>query len=200
MTSAQHSRERRTFLTAIGASSLLAGCIWPRLFDLSWNEELQLHDGRVLVAKFSYRYERQGGLTFDRYDPAIFREATLTFDAGPPLGVVSQVFIHHRPELLDTFNGEWFTVLQGRAGSGDQEWGSAQNGNGQRTARLVGNSFKPTPISQLPTWMSAANILMDYAPKRELAALDGTLVTLEHKAIYSKKYPLSPIDRRIERP
>jgi hypothetical protein len=101
--------------------------------------------------------------------------------------------------LLDTDGEEWFVVLQGRAGRAVQDWGSEQNGNGQRTARLVGLAFKPTPIDRLPLWMSTANVLMDYAPVRELAAFNETRLTLAQKAIYLQKYPLGPIDMRIER-
>ena len=191
---------RRSILLAGLSFTLLTGFFWPRFFDLQWDEEVQLHDGRVIVARVKYTYERRSGLTLNRFDPSLFREATLTFDAGPSRGVVTQRFIHQRPMLLDTEGGDWFVVLQGRAGSEVQNWGPPQNGNGQRAARLTGSSFEATPISNLPAWMNRANLLMDYAPKKELAAFDGTRVTLGQKAVYLKKYPLGPIDSRIERP
>jgi hypothetical protein len=188
-------------LVATLGTPLLTGCFWPRFFDLAWDEEVQLHDKRVIVVKVKYTYERlDSGLTFNRYEPSILRNAELSFDAGAPIGVVTQLFIHQRPMLLDSLGGEWFVVLQGRAGQAVQDWGMDQNGNGQRTAHLVGTSFKPTPISRLPAWMSAANILMDYAPKDELATFNATRLTLTQKSLYMQKYPLAPIDMRIERP
>ena len=193
--------KRRGLLMAMLTSPLLTACIWPRFFEFNWDEEVQLHDGRQIVVRMKYMYERVGsGLTFDQYDSAMLRETTITFDSGPPNGMVTQLFVHQRPMLLDTENGEWFVVLQGRAGSDVQNWGSAQNGNGQRTVQLVGGSFNPVPINKLPEWMTTANILMDYAPERELAAFNETRLTLAQKTIYLQKYPLDPIDRRIERP
>jgi len=194
---------RHPFLSLLLATLgfiFLTGFFWPRFFDLQWDEEVELHDGRVIVVKVKYTYERRGGLTFNRYDPSLFREATLTFDSGTSRGVVTQRFIHQRPMLLDTAGGEWFVVLQGRAGSDIQNWGPQQNGNGQRTARLAGRSFEPTSVANLPAWMNKANLLMDYAPKQELAVLDGTKVTLHQKALYLQKYPPGPIDARIDRP
>jgi hypothetical protein len=193
--------KRRGVLAALLAAQLLTGCIWPRFFDIGWDEEVQLHDGRVIVVNVKYKYERQGSwLTLKRYDPAIFREATMTFDAGPPTGVITQHFIHQRPMLLDTFAGQWFVVLQGRAGQAVQRWGMDQNGNGQRTALLVGKAFEPVEINKLPVWMKSANLLMDYAPKEDLAAFSGTRLTLAQKAVYVQKYPLGPIDTLIGRP
>ena len=193
--------KRRGLLMAMLTSPPLTACIWPRFFEFNWDEEVQLHDGRQIVVRMKYMYERSGiGLTLDRYDPSIFREATITFDSGVPNGVVTQLFVHQRPMLLDTDNGEWFVVLQGRAGSDVQDWGADQNGNGQKTAYLVGGSFKPVPISRLPEWMTAANILMDYASKKELSVFNETRLTLAQKAIYLQQYPLGPSDFRIERP
>lgn len=190
----------RTLLLGGMAFTLLTGFFWPRFFTLQWEEEVQLHDGRVIMVKLKYTYERRGGLTFSRYDPSLFREATLTFDGGPSNGIVTQRFMHQRPMALDTSGGDWFVVLQGRAGPDVQNWGPPQNGNGQRTARLSGTAFEPTPIANLPPWMNKANLLMDYAPKSELALFDSTRVTLRQKAIYLQKYPLGAIDARIDRP
>ena len=46
----------------------------------------------------------------------------------------------------------------------------------------------------------AANILMDYASKKELSVFNETRLTLAQKAIYLQQYPLGPSDFRIERP
>ena len=192
---------RRGLLMATLGTPLMTGCMWPRFFDLGWEEEVQLHDGRVIVVKIKYTYERlSGAITFNRYEPSILRNTELSFDAGPPSRIVNQLFIHQRPMIVDTFDKEWFVVLQGRGGQPIQNWGIPQNGNGQRTAQLVGNSFTAVSIIQLPIWMTKANILMDYGPKKELAVFNSTRLTLAQKSLYLQKYPLDPIDMQVERP
>jgi hypothetical protein len=49
--------KRRTILGGLVAAPLLSGCIWPREFDLEWDEEVQLHDGRVIVVHLKHTYE-----------------------------------------------------------------------------------------------------------------------------------------------
>jgi hypothetical protein len=175
--------------------ALLSGC--SRTYELEWDEEVRMHDGRIIVTNVKSTYERQAVL--DRYDPALFRESVITFDAGPPRGRVTQHFIHHRPIMLDNWNGEWFVILQGRAGSVDSEWGPAQNTNGQRVAKLGATSFERASIAQLPDVPIGANLLMDTMPKRELASFNGTRITLPLKSGLLLKYPLQPMDVRIER-
>ena len=85
---------RRGLLMAAITAPLLSACSRSRTFDLAWEEEVQLHDGRVITAKLKYGYERLGSLlTFDRYEPSILRTKELAFDAGPLIGRFTQFFL-----------------------------------------------------------------------------------------------------------
>ena len=67
---------------------------------------MQLHDGRVIIAKLNNLFQRLGGpFTFDRYEPSILRATELSFDAGPPIGQFSQLFKKHRVDLIEYHNG-----------------------------------------------------------------------------------------------
>jgi hypothetical protein len=37
---------------------LITACLWDRYFVLSWDEEVQLHDGRVIIVKLRHTYEK----------------------------------------------------------------------------------------------------------------------------------------------
>ena len=59
------SAKRRGLVIATLSAPLLTGCIWPRLFDLAWDEEVQLHDGTILVLATKVQFQRNS--TFSRY-------------------------------------------------------------------------------------------------------------------------------------
>ena len=197
---------RRGLMMATLGTPLMTGCLWPRFFDLGWDEEVQLHDGRVIVVKVKYTYERLGGpVRFSRYGSLILRDTTLTFDAGPPNGMISQFFMGVHPILLDQADGIWYVVLNGgpygqsRQVPG-QNWGPGQNFSEQNIALLKDKNFSPTSIKQLPAMFTIPNLLVQYSPVEELAAFNSTRLTLTQKASYLNKYPLGPGDMKIERP
>lgn len=196
---------RRELLLGMAGAPLLTGCLWPRFFDLGWDEEVRLTDGRVIVVKLKYTYERLSQATLNQYDRAILRNTTLSFDAGPPNGVVTQLFMGVRPALLDQRYGKWYMVLNGgnytySTNNAGQDWGPGQNFVEQRVAELVSGTFSPISIKQLPAELTVPNLLLQYAPVQELASFDGQRLTLVKKGEYLQRYPLGPGDRRIERP
>lgn len=65
---------RRCLLLSGLTAPLLTGCLWPRFFDIGWEEEVQLHDKRL------------ESLAFDRFGKVIFRKTEFSFDAGPGIG------------------------------------------------------------------------------------------------------------------
>ena len=189
---------RRIALAATLASAALSGCFYPQYFDIAWDEEVKLHDGRVIVIKLKFVYERPSrGSRVSKYGGAILRDTELSFDAGPPRGRVTQLFKRVRPVMLDQFEGTWYVVLQGRGGSGSfttsgQDWGETQNFDGDRIARLGAAGFEPIPIHVLPKQLDTKNLLYDNAPVEALAEFGGTLVDLRAKLTYSQTYPPHP--------
>ena len=200
---------RRELLAATLTAPLLTGCLWPRFFDFGWDEEVQLHDGRVIVVKVKYTYERLGGaLSFNRYDPSILRKTEISFDAGKPIGRFKQLFEKHRVDMVEQFNGKWYLLLERVGGllivetaDGRKEaWGPVQNSSGHKCWSLDERGLVRASINDLPDSVLKVNLLMDYAPTEELAAFDGTRLTLSQKNSYAQKYPLDPPRMKIERP
>lgn len=199
---------RRELVLATLSTPLLTACPWPQFFDIGWDEDVQLHDGRVIVVKVKYTYERLGALMLDRYEPSILRNTEFSFDAGPPIGRFFQLFQKHRVNIVEYFNGKWYLLLQRRGGlltfekDGEQKevLGSVQNSAGYKCWSLDGSGFVQASINDLPDTLLKINVLMDYVPARALAALEGSHVTLSQKADLFSRYPLDPSDQRIERP
>jgi hypothetical protein len=198
--------QRREVLVSAAVGPLLTGCLWPRFFDLNWDEEVQLQEQRQVVVKLKLTFERVGGsLSLARYAGSILRDTTIRFDAGSPNGVVTQLFKGFWPVMLDQAEGKWYAVLTGGHYGNSwhvpgQDWGTPQNFAGQRVAQLIDGHFEPVSIRQLPAAFTVPNMLLLYAPTQELASFDRTRVTLARKASYLERYPRGPGDITFERP
>lgn len=197
--------KRRDVLAVATTASLLASCLWQRFFDLRWEEELQLHDGRVIVVTLKYTYERLGDWArLHKYGPSILRETTLAFDAGQNHGVVVQTLKRQRPLLLGTDQQNWFLVIEQVSGmtgvEAGQDWGIDQNGHGQRVAVLKDGRFWPVAMALLPEQLTTPNFLLGGGHIEELAEFNDKRVSLAEKSAYLAAHSLDPIHRTIQRP
>lgn len=198
---------RRGMLLGTLSTPLLTGCFWPRFFDLKWDEEVLLHDGRVIVVTLKYTYERLGR-SFSRYGPSILRRTELSFDAGPTIGRFSEAFDKHRVNIIEYHQGKWYLLLETRGAEvmidtprgREEAWGPKQNTAGQKCWSLDERGLTLASINDLPDEVLKVNVMMDSAPAEELAAFDGNRLTLQEKAAYLQKYPLDPLRMNIERP
>jgi hypothetical protein len=204
------SETRRNLLLAAASTTLLPGCGWPRFFDIGWTEPVQLHNGAVVDVTVKYTYERlTGPIRLSRYEgDTILRSTEFSFDAGPRIGQFKQLFRKHRVNLLERFNGKWYLLIVVRGGAlifqtpdGQKEdWGSMENGSGYKCWSLDSNGLSRASINDLPDHVLKLNILLDYAPVKELAQLDGVQLTSAQKKDYFSRYAINPSDERIERP
>ncbi|MFS2035132.1 hypothetical protein ACEN8I_14010 [Polaromonas sp. CT11-55] len=187
--------KRRALLLAAASTSLLSGCLYDRWFDLEWDEEVQLHDGRVIVVHLKRSYERlnQG---FTRYGGTIIsRDTTLTFDAGGTTGKVTQLFKGFGPSLLDQHEGAWYVTLRGGSYYRSQEipgqdWGRYAWGDCDEVAKLVGTQFVPIRIHDLPRALREPNMLL-YGTAAEYAQFHELRISLKNKEAWLVKHPLS---------
>ncbi len=199
---------RRSLLLSAFGTSLLSSCLWPRFFDIAWEEEVQLRDGRITLAGVKYTYERLSNALLDRYDRAILRNTELSFDAGPGIGRFTQLFKKHRVNAIEQVDGHWYLLLQTRGEAAvvktesgwKEEWGAAQSAAGHKCVRLDKTGIVMVPLKEMRSALRMINLLMDYAPIAELAALNGTRVTVSQKALLLARYPLHPSDLQLASP
>jgi hypothetical protein len=176
---------RRNLLLAAASTPLLSACLYDRRFDLDWDEEVRLHDGRVIVVHLKNTYERihQG---FTRYGGTIMsRDTTLTFDAGGTSGKVTQLFKGFGPSLLDQHEGAWYVTLRGAPYYRSEEipgqnWGRYAWGDCDEVAKLVGTQFVPIRIHDLPRALRTPNMLL-YGIAAEHAQFQGRRISLKDK-------------------
>lgn len=197
--------KRRALLTGAAAMPLLSGCFWDKHFDLSWEEEVQLHDGQVIAVKLKHTYERLHR-EFTRYGGTnLTRDTTLTFDAGGTVGTVTQLFKGFHPMFLGQHEGVWYAVLYGsyyyrsRELPG-QDWGELEGPYGQWGIKLLDGKWQPMSMSRLPGIFQTPNMLILKGEAIEHAKFNGKRVTLQDKQAWLEKYPYDYGDIRLTRP
>lgn len=205
--------KRRTLLASAAITPLLAACSRDTHFDLSWDEEVQLHDGRVIVVHVKHTYERIGQGFFTSLERIVSpyagmvlpRDTTLTFDAGGTTGKVTQLFKGFHPMFLGQYQGVWYAVLYGSYYYQSntlpgQDWGALEGPYGQWAIKLEQGKWTPISMSRLPDLFQEPNMLMLYGEPNEHAHFDGGRVAMQDKAKWLVKHPPGYSDVRLTRP
>jgi hypothetical protein len=96
-------------LISVGAIYVMNFGLYSRYFDIQWDEEVQLHDGRVIVVHVKRTFERRS-----RKDAwlAYDRDTEITFDAGPPWGKVIRNFQRYDVTMIEQHQDKWFFGLE----------------------------------------------------------------------------------------
>lgn len=111
---------RRRALLGATASALLAlalgGCGFRGEYNLSWDEEVLLHDGEMIVVHVTRHFWRDFQLpTFQSF--YILRDMEIAFDAGPPWGRYRRRFIGYSEiYMIDREGGSWYIGIAGDPG------------------------------------------------------------------------------------
>ena len=192
-------QRRSIILLSLGLPTLTS-CYYPQYFYTSWDEEVKLHDGSVIVIKLKFKFERRS--RFKEYDDIMLRDTTMTFDAGPPFGVVTQEFRQMQPTLLNKYEDTWYAVIVPRGGGFNynltgQDWGSQQqNASHQAPIKLTAEGFKWIQLSQFPDAIVTNNMLQ-IDSFREMVSQNGRSFQLGgSKAELARKY-FVPHENRI---
>ena len=93
--------------------------IYPRYFDIEWDEEVQLHDGRMIVVHVKRTFERLS--RFDRYG-GVHRDTEISFDAGGAIGKFTKKFQRYDVSLLERLQDQWFIGLVQTTGTPPIKW------------------------------------------------------------------------------
>lgn len=96
-------------LLVLAAGYVLRFGLYPRYFDIEWDEEVQLHDGRVIVVHVKRTFERRA--RFEQW-LAHDRDTEISFDAGPPWGKFKRKFERYDVTMVEQHEGNWYFGLQ----------------------------------------------------------------------------------------
>lgn len=187
----------------LAAGYVLKFGLYPRYFDIQWDEEVQLHDGQVILVHVTNTYERQG-VRFKPYDEnnIAFRGKTLTFEPEPG----QRYTFHTRMPVayIGQFDKEWYVVISGQGPYGNHpdemptRWGNDFTTLVQRLAILRDGSFTPIPWDMAPPQLVKMN-LVESAFFTDFVAWDGIRLTLDQKEKFNANH-ITPYRQEITRP
>ncbi len=106
---------RRTLLALAGSAPLLGGCFYGQFFDIEWDEEVLLHDGRVIWVHIKRTFERLGGVR-SRWE-GVHRDTEISFDAGGKIGRFTRKFERYAIDLLHNKGDFWYLGIWVSTGS-----------------------------------------------------------------------------------
>jgi len=187
------------FLAIVALALLWRG--YPRVFELSWDEEVQLHDGRVVVVGRSIQYERLG--RWSRYDSTIPRKETLRFVPEGESQPREVSFPNLQLLVFDFYAGVHYLVLTGttgRSGMADRSpFPVGEPPGDYRVLRWTGDRFIQIPLKDLPSAIVDRNLSWDDSSKR-IVAYQGRRLGLPDKQVI-KTQVLRPdrTDREVVR-
>jgi hypothetical protein len=165
---------------------------FPRYFDLAWDEEVQLHDGRIVMLHIARTFERSG-FHLERWGGA-YRKTSFSFDAGPPIGRVEQELQRGEVFLLENVRGVWYVGMSAEAGKPIRNVSTdpldvhvyVLNGN-DRATRLA--SYK-----DIPEVIQRENILPMTPGIDGTKHFNGTVLTIGRKTSHWGMFPTAAGD------
>lgn len=162
--------------------------LWPRYFDIEWDEEVQLHDGRVIVVHVKRTFERPGRRLL-RY-PEYPRQSSMefSFDAGPQ-GRFQHTFKHGTLHFLDQVDGRWYIGYHADPGDPSVEIGTRLLYPHVAVLNIDGTIDKPKQWNDVPAVITKANILPATPNPQGVSKFEGKRLTVAEKMAYWGMYP-----------
>ena len=179
--------KRRCMLAATGAA-LLPGCSYSSDYPLSWDEEVLLHDGRMIVVRVTRYFTRSFSLTLQTQ--YVLRDMEIAFDAGPPWGRYQRRFIGYESiEMIDQKNGSWYLEILG-------DPGKHRLTDPRYPVWIIssaGIERAATSMDEIPDF-PRNNILPYTGPPDEFFRFKDSLVKWDTKIRYWRSHPRAPGD------
>lgn len=190
-------RRLRTLAKQLGGAMLVlillavAGCSkeYPQFFDIAWDEEVKLHDGRMIVVHIKRTYERRGGQQHEQY-PAYPRLTSMTFSFERKKG---QIFEHtfNRGTLyfLDEKNGIWYIGYNADKGDASVDIGNTDIFPHVALLNLDGSISKPKDWTEIPSEIKDVNILPATPNPKVISKFQGRYLSHAEKMAHFEANP-----------
>lgn len=162
--------------------------LYPKYFDIQWDEEVLLHDGRVVWVHVKRTYERQG-MRLLRYPEnprqismtiGFFRNTTDKFE---------HTFVRGTLHFLGEKGGKWYIGYHADPGDPSVEIGSRLLFPHVAVLNADGSIVKPDSWGDVPTEMKSANILPATPNPNIISKFNGTRLTNDIKMAHWAAYP-----------
>lgn len=176
---------------------------YGQYFDIEWDEEVELHNGRIIIVHVKRTFERVRHMRYYRWRG--MREATeISFDAGGQIGFYKKKFIGYDVSSINFNRGTWYIKLRG-----------LDRVLSKRDAREIVKQMIPVWIiesddteraaeswSEVP-YFTKLNMMRVVPDTESISKFNGKFLTIDFKKAYSIKYPygkLINVDGRQPQP
>jgi hypothetical protein len=180
--------DRRRMLAA-AIVPLLHGCYYEREYPLSWDEEVLLHDGRMIIVRVTRYFTRSTSLPWLQTN-YFLKDMEIAFDAGPPWGRYQRRFPGYQSiEMIENKGGNWYLLILGDPGKHRLTdprypfWIVGADGS-ERAAK----SQEDVPRFPL------LNVLPYVGPQEEFFRFASGLVRWQTKMTFWRNHPRAPGD------
>lgn len=185
-------------LVAFAAYVLLFG-LWPKYFDIEWDEEVQLHDGRVILVHVKRYYQRKG-LQLERFPQYPYRMGMeFSFSPGLPIGRFTHNFKRGNLHFLDQINGKWYIGYYADPGDESSNLGSREIYPHVAVLNPDGSISKPRSWDEVPSEIVRVNIMPSTPDEQAISIFRGTTLTLQTKMRHWASYPTGAGEYAIHR-
>ena len=168
------------------------GLQWPSRFTLEWDEEVQLHDARIINIHIKRSYERQSLLS--RWN-GLHRATEISFDAGPPVGRFSMRFDAYDVALIEHKDQVWYVGLTRSASATADRPGDWQLPF--LMFRPDGRITEPVHAGSLPAEFIRWNVMPDTPGPEGVAPFHHTQVRLPEKMRHWAAHPRTQGDDAV---
>lgn len=172
----------------VGVTYVLNFGLYPRFFDIAWDEEVQLHDGRVIVVHVKRTYERRG-MRLERYPEHPHQVSmSFSFDMGKKK-IFRHTFMRGTLHFLDEKNGKWYIGYHADSGDPSVEIGSRLLYPHVAILNSDGSIDKPKSWIEVPAEITSANILPATPNPKVVSKFNQSRLTVAQKIAHWSMYP-----------
>jgi hypothetical protein len=153
-------------LLSLGCLMGVTACVNPYV---TWKEEVQLNDGRIIVVEQKKRCE--GASTGGGYASCIAREAWLTIDL-PEFSAQPIVWHEHLlPMILNIYNGRLYVVGDPPGSREFYLYGGGKEHHPYFGFVWDNGKWKQIPFKEIPESIYSANLILGHIPSSGLTFL-----------------------------
>ena len=174
--------------------------LWPRYFDIAWDEEVKLHDGRVIIVHIKRTYQRIG-LRLEKFPQVTyFKSMEFSFDTGFPMGKFKHIFTKPGDlNFIDFDNDKWYIGYYSDPVNASFELGSRHLYPHVAIVNRDGSIIKPTSWDEIPLAIANTNIMPPTPNINGIAHFNNSKLTVDEKNRHWGKYPTGAGEHTITR-
>jgi hypothetical protein len=182
----------------LAASYVMTSGLYPRYFDIQYDEEVRLHDGRVIVVHIKRVYQRKAPRLeeFPKYPYRMGMEFSFVSGPGPRF---SHFFKKGDLGFLDQKDGKWYIGYGMDEGDISAELGSRAIYPNVAILNPDGSVTKPKSWDEVPAEITQVNVMPSTPDEQAMSKFNGTRLTLETKMQHWSANPTGAGDHIIHR-